>query len=63
MDAQQKAASDAIAQLTAEKKDLDARISRSQARIAVIDAQLAALQPMAPANPQPVTGLPSQEAK
>ena len=63
MDAQQKAASDAIAQLTAEKKDLDARISRSQARIVVIDAQLAALQPMAPANPQPVTGQPAQEAK
>jgi cell division protein FtsB len=49
MDAQQKAASDAIAQLTTEKADNEARIARLTARNAVIAAQLAALQPMAPA--------------
>jgi len=49
MDANTKAASDAIAQLTTEQTDNTARIARLTARNVVITAQLAALQPMVPA--------------
>ena len=48
MDAHQKAAAEAIAVLSQEKKELTARIEHAQARIIVIDAQLTALQPLAP---------------